>query len=110
MSQPIYRANPSVPLKSITLQKIKLLPATIKPMVESMAVGDRMPPETGKQITPHIAGYSTTNGRINHSPTGDVVVDNYTPRTELGRKLLAIRKAYLAEGGRLLEMEVLTDA
>ena len=35
--------------------------------------------------------------------TGDLVVDNYLPRTELGRKLLALRRAYVTTGGHLLD-------
>ena len=35
--------------------------------------------------------------------TGDHVVDNYLPRTELGRKLLALRRAYVTTGGHLLD-------
>lgn len=35
--------------------------------------------------------------------TGDTVVDNYRPRTELGRKLLALRRAYVTTGGQLLD-------
>jgi hypothetical protein len=41
------------------------------------------------------------------NPTGDPVVDSYRPRTELGRKLLAIRRAYVLAGGRLIDGEAL---
>lgn len=41
------------------------------------------------------------------SLTGDSVVDNYRPRTELGRKLLALRRAYVAAGGELIDGEEL---
>lgn len=40
--------------------------------------------------------------RIQPSITGDAVVDNYRPRTELGRKLIALRRAYVTTGGQLL--------
>jgi hypothetical protein len=34
--------------------------------------------------------------------TGDAVVDYYQSRTELGKKLLALRREYVLNGGRLL--------
>ena len=39
--------------------------------------------------------------------TGDSVVDSYHPRTELGRKLLALRRAYVTTGGQLLDGKAL---
>ena len=43
-------------------------------------------------------------------PTGDNVVDHYQPRTELGRKLLELRRAYIEKGGKLLiEDEILAE-
>lgn len=42
---------------------------------------------------------------IHPAITGDAVVDNYCPRTELGRKLLALRRAYVTSGGQLLNGE-----
>jgi len=33
--------------------------------------------------------------------TGDPVVDNYRPRTELGRALISLRREYVAAGGQL---------
>ncbi len=38
-------------------------------------------------------------------PTGDPVVDDYRPRTELGRDLLALRRAYVRDGGKLFSWE-----
>ena len=37
------------------------------------------------------------------SPTGDILVDRYCPRTERGRRLLALRRAYILSGGHLLD-------
>lgn len=37
--------------------------------------------------------------------TGDAVVDSYQPRTELGRKLIERRRAYVKAGGKLLSWE-----
>ena len=35
--------------------------------------------------------------------TGDPVVDNYRPRTELGFRLLALRRTFIEGGGTLLD-------
>jgi hypothetical protein len=37
--------------------------------------------------------------------TGDPVVDDYRPRTDLGRDLLARRRAYVRGGGKLIGWE-----
>jgi hypothetical protein len=37
--------------------------------------------------------------------TGDAVVDHYQPRTELGRRLIELRRAYVEGGGKLLSWE-----
>jgi hypothetical protein len=37
--------------------------------------------------------------------TGDAVVDHYQPRTELGRKLIELRRAYIEEGGKLMSWD-----
>jgi hypothetical protein len=34
---------------------------------------------------------------------GDAVSDTYRPRTALGKRLLALRRAYVREGGELLD-------
>jgi hypothetical protein len=34
---------------------------------------------------------------------GDVVSDTYCPRTVLGKRLLALRRAYVMRGGKLLD-------
>lgn len=40
---------------------------------------------------------------------GDPVVDHYRPRTDLGRKLIALRRAYVIGGGRLLRGEEIDE-
>lgn len=45
--------------------------------------------------------------RIGPKATGDLVLDTYQPRTELGRKLMAIRRAYVFAGGELLTPDAL---
>ena len=37
--------------------------------------------------------------------TGDTVVDHYQPRTELGRKLIELRRAYIESGGKLMTQD-----
>ncbi len=41
---------------------------------------------------------------------GDPVVDYYQPRTELGRKLIALRRAYILGGGKLMSQDEILDA
>jgi hypothetical protein len=36
---------------------------------------------------------------------GDPLLDHYVPHTEIGRRLLAVRRAYLAAGGRPLDIK-----
>ena len=43
-------------------------------------------------------------------PTGDAVVDTYQPRTELGRKLIELRRAYIQAGGKLLSWDEIDHA
>ncbi len=37
--------------------------------------------------------------------TGDEVVDHFQPQTDLGRKLIALRRAYVQGGGKLLSLD-----
>jgi len=37
--------------------------------------------------------------------TGDAVVDHYQPKTELGRKLIELRRAYIESGGKLMTQD-----
>ena len=37
--------------------------------------------------------------------TGDDLVDHYRPRTELGRKLIELRRAYIESGGKLMTQD-----
>jgi len=37
--------------------------------------------------------------------TGDAVVDHYQPRTELGRKLIELRRAHIESGGKLMSWD-----
>lgn len=42
--------------------------------------------------------------------TGDAVVDHYQPRTELGRKLIELRRAYIESGGKLMSWDEINEA
>jgi hypothetical protein len=61
-------------------------------------------PKIGSSYVPINAG---VNIRVDSSLTGDSVVDNYRPRTELGCRLLALRRAFVTAGGQLLDGEAL---
>ena len=41
--------------------------------------------------------------------TGDAVVDHYQPRTELGRKLIELRRAYIQSGGKLMTQDEINE-
>lgn len=53
--------------------------------------------------SPYEAGNAGTVIRFDTGLTGDLVVDHYRPRTDLGVKLLALRRAYIENGGALLD-------
>ncbi len=55
----------------------------------------------------YLLGNAGMTIRIQTNMTGDAVVDNYRPRTELGRKLLTLRRAYVTSGGQLLDSDAL---
>jgi hypothetical protein len=59
--------------------------------------------------------YRTDNLATAIQPVGAAIrrsdpIDHYVPRTELGRRLLAVRRAYIEGGGRLLSQEEIVDA
>ena len=48
--------------------------------------------------------------RIHVEPlTGDPLLDNYQPRTEIGRLALAARRAYIEAGGKLLSWDEIDE-
>jgi hypothetical protein len=48
--------------------------------------------------------------RIHLEPlTGDPVTDHYQPRTELGRRLVELRRASIRDGGKLLSCDELDE-
>jgi hypothetical protein len=44
-----------------------------------------------------------------HLGSGRDILSDYQPKTELGKKLLALRRAYLAAGGQLLSPAALDE-
>jgi len=54
------------------------------------------------------AGNALTTGSY-VSSKGEDLLNGFHPRTELGKKLLALRQAYVASGGRLMSAAVLDD-
>jgi hypothetical protein len=50
---------------------------------------------------------SRTKGRASAPKTGDMVSDTHCPRTALGKRLLALRRAYVMKGGKLLDENAL---
>lgn len=72
-------------------------------------VDQTMPPTPRRSTNPIRPAYRQGNTGLaicaQVSLTGDSVVDHYRPRTELGRKLIALRRAYITTGGQLLNGE-----
>lgn len=54
------------------------------------------------------AGNALTTGAYVSSKEEDLL-HGFHPRTDLGKKLLALRQAYVASGGRLMSASVLDD-
>lgn len=52
-------------------------------------------------VTPETEAQSAADRPL----TGDAVVDHYQPRTELGRKLIALRRSYIEGGGKLMTQD-----
>lgn len=53
--------------------------------------------------------YDAGNALTISSVVTDEPTANYKPRTELGRRLVALRHAYLSKGGRLLSADALEE-
>lgn len=69
---------------------------------------------SSRDIEPHYVPYhysAPVSVSINSALhiTGDTVTDYYQPRTELGKKLLDLRREYVLNGGRLLTETELAD-
>lgn len=104
MTYSTYQTAGSVPLAAVLAGIVVFMP---------MSYGaERTLLTPSRPITPEIrSSYVLGNAgmaiRIDAALTGDPVVDRYHPRTELGRKLLALRRAYVTAGGHLLDGKAL---
>ena len=83
------------PLPGVTRARVvvTVLPETLSPLSPDGA----LPPANGHKETEEEAPVMPL--------TDDSVVDQYQPRTELGRKLIELRRAYLASGGKCLTQD-----
>jgi hypothetical protein len=92
-------------MMSLTLQDVRcnwayqsgivvmaLMPCTIPASRESFA--------PDQVVFDHVSDSINTSANIRHVPWK---VDEYQPRTDLGRKLMALRRAYMMSGGRFLD-------
>lgn len=103
MTNSIYQAAGSIPLAVVMAGLVVSIPTQF---------AEQTIPAPSRQITSEIrSSYVLGNAgmtiRVCTGFTGDHVVDNYRPRTELGRKLLALRRAYVTTGGQLLDGDAL---
>lgn len=94
-----YQTTGSIPLAAVMAGMIVTGSASNDP-VQALFIPTQ-------QITVYLLGNTGMTIRTQTNITGDVVVDNYLPRTELGRKLLALRRAYVTSGGQLLDSDAL---
>lgn len=94
-----YQTAGSIPLAAV-MAGLVVIGSTSNETVQALPIPTR-------QVTAYQLGNTGINIRIQTNITGDTVVDNYRPRTELGRKLLALRRAYVISGGHLLDSDSL---
>ncbi len=99
-----YQAGASLPLSTVMAGLVVLMPMDQR--------AEPIAPVSSGQGTPtirssYLPGNMGTPIWIQTTLTGDPVVDTYRPRTELGRKLIALRRAYVTTGGQLLDSDAL---
>jgi hypothetical protein len=75
-----------------------------------------LPPDERARLAESLLGsmpedtYSDPVERLTDPVIRDPVLDHYRPQTEIGRMLLALRRAYLERGGKLMTQdEILAD-
>lgn len=103
MTNPIYQVASSVPLAAVMTEALVSMPSQdAKPGMPNQS--QQITPEMRSVYTPGNAGMAI---HVSTIMTGDPVVDSYQPRTELGRKLLSLRRAYVMAGGQLLDSDAL---
>ncbi len=100
MTNSTYRMSSSIPLATVIAGFVVSMPISQGAEQAIPVPSPRLAPE----IRPsYVLGNAGVTIRVCAVFTGDTVVDNYRPRTELGRKLLALRRAYVTTGGHLLD-------
>lgn len=104
MTNSIYQAAGSIPLAAVMAGLVVSIPIP--------QFAEQIIPAPSRQITSeirpsYVLGNAGMTIRVCAGFTGDHVVDNYRPRTELGRKLLSLRRAYVTTGGHLLDGDAL---
>lgn len=99
MTSSTYQLSVSTPLAAVMAVLVVFMPP---PVEQAMPAPDR---RLAPEIRPpsYVRGNAGMTIRVFAVFTGDAVVDNYRPRTELGRKLLALRRVYVTTGGHLLD-------
>jgi len=104
MTNSTYNTSSSIPLAAVMVMVVVLMPMPDDVGQTTPSPARRATPEIPPSYSPGNTGMTI---RIQPAMTGDAVVDNYRPRTELGHRLLALRRAYLSTGGQLLNGDAL---
>lgn len=99
-----YQTAGTIPLAAVIAGFVVFMPMSHDAEQTKPAPIRLMTPEVSPS---YVLGNSGMLIRVGTALTGDPVVDNYRPRTELGRKLLALRRAYVITGGQLLDGKAL---
>lgn len=83
---------------------LEQLPGVVRARVVVTVLPD-VPSSWPQHASPPLLSSSEDQKVDAEQPTGDAVVDSYQPRTELGRKLIELRRAHIRAGGQLLNWE-----
>lgn len=84
------------------------LPGVARARVVVTVLPDTLAPWSPRALPPAVQPPGAAAPETSAAPlTGDAVVDHYQPRTELGRELIALRRAYILGGGQLLSWDEL---
>lgn len=86
------------------------LVSVLSPVPPAMYVDVMVPTYEWSDIAHYRKTNVTTEILVGHQRlVGDQIVDQYQPRTDLGRKLIELRQAYILGGGKLLSWEELDE-
>lgn len=94
-----YQQATSIPA-AVTVKFPAGFPAL--PASQDVVQAEPMPSISAIRLLLYVAGNAGVTIRFDAALTGDPIVDDYRPRTALGVKLLALRRAYIENGGKLL--------